>query len=115
MVSQPAARGGRAMTEEQVFLTALELANPADRRAYLEKACGGDVALRRQVEALLAAHFMPGTFLDEPVGKQLGAGSATLPASRGGAAAADEKKPREELDDLHFLQPTARPDALGRI
>src|SRR5947207_2718628 len=40
------------MTEEQVFLAALDLANPADRTAYLEKACGGDVEFRRPVEVL---------------------------------------------------------------
>jgi predicted ATPase len=65
------------MTEEQVFLAALDLTDPADRAAYLEKACGGDVAFRRQVEELLAAHFRTGAFLDVPVGKQLEAGLAT--------------------------------------
>jgi hypothetical protein len=38
--------------EVAVFATALEM--PADQRgAYLDQACGGDVALRRRVEALL--------------------------------------------------------------
>jgi eukaryotic-like serine/threonine-protein kinase len=64
------------MTEEQVFLAALDLTDPADRAAYLEKACGGDVELRRQVEEL-AAHFKTGDFLDEPLGKQLDAGWET--------------------------------------
>ena len=64
------------MTGEQVFLAVLELADPADRTVYLDKVCGGNVALRRQVEELLAAHFKPGAFLDEPVGEQLLAGSA---------------------------------------
>ena len=111
------------MTEEQVFLAALDLADPADRTAYLDKACGGDAEFRRQVEDLLAAHFKTGEFLDEPVGKQLEAGSATpindstvTPhANPGGDAVADEKKPDEEPDDLHFLQPSTRPDSLGRI
>jgi hypothetical protein len=65
------------MTEEQVFLAALNLTDPADRATYLEKACGGDVAFRRHVEELLAAHFKTGAFLDVPVGKQLEAGLAT--------------------------------------
>src|SRR5262245_56054423 len=108
------------MTEEQVFLAALELADPADRAAYLEKACGGDVEFRRQVGELLAAHFQTGAFLDEPVGEQLKADSAppsnnssvTPQATGVGDAAADEEKPGEETDDLHFLQPSTRPDAL---
>jgi formylglycine-generating enzyme required for sulfatase activity len=110
------------MTEEEVFLAALDLASPTDRAAYLEKVCGGNVELRRQVEELLAAHFKAGTFLDEPVGKQLEAGQATpihsSPAPHAnlvGDAVGDEKKPDEEHDDLHFLQPSTRPDSLGRI
>src|SRR5438067_545217 len=111
------------MTEEQVFLAALDLASPAHRSAYMQKACGGDVELRRQVEGLLAAHFRTGAFLDEPVGKQLKAGLPTLiegnvvreRANLRGDAVADEKRPDEEPDDLHFLQPSSRPDSLGRI
>jgi WD40 repeat protein/serine/threonine protein kinase len=54
------------VTEEQVFLAALELTDPAERAAYLDRTCGGDATFRRQVEALLAAHFRSGTFLDSP-------------------------------------------------
>jgi formylglycine-generating enzyme required for sulfatase activity len=112
------------MTEEQVFLAVLELADPSDRTAYLDKACGGDVEFRRQVEALLAAHFKTGAFLDEPVGRRLGAGPATpflddttdrRAGPPGGAAAGEKKKPDEDPEDLPFLQPTARPGSLGRV
>ncbi|WP_020468670.1 bifunctional serine/threonine-protein kinase/formylglycine-generating enzyme family protein [Zavarzinella formosa] len=111
------------MTEEQVFLAALDLDNPDDRTAFLEKACGGDVAFRRQVDELLAAHFKPGEFLNEPLGRQLGSGLATPVhdclvsqiANQRGGAGAGEKKPEEEHDDLQFLKPSARPDSLGRI
>ena len=62
-------------------------------------------------------------FLDEPVGKQLEVGSATpsnnnsaiLYANVGSDAVDDAKKPDEKPDDLHFLQPTTRPDSLGRM
>ncbi len=108
------------MTEEQVFLAALELANPADRIAYLNKVCGGDVEFRSQVEDLLAAHFRSGPFLDEPLGQQLAAGAATpinentlsLRGKPEGDAVADAKN---QEPDLHFLQPSARANALGRI
>jgi formylglycine-generating enzyme required for sulfatase activity len=111
------------MTEEQVFLGVLDLADPAERAAYLDKACGGDVEFRRQVEALLAAHFKTGAFLDEPVVKQLGVGSATQvnndlvtpQVKLEKDPVADATKPDEEPDELHFLQPTTRPDSLGRI
>src|SRR5438093_12813889 len=52
---------------EIVFFTALEKATPADRAAYLDEACAGDGALRRRVEALLAAHPQVGQFLERPV------------------------------------------------
>src|SRR5580658_2962430 len=50
--------------EVAVFAAALEL--PADQRgAYLDHACAGDVALRRQVEALLRVHDDAGNFFDK--------------------------------------------------
>src|SRR5262245_3089418 len=103
------------MTEEQVFLAALDLADPADRAAYLEKACGGDVELRRRVEELLAAHFKPGTFLDEPLGRQLEPGPTIRQANPPGDAAAGGQKAEEGPAELHFLRPSCRADSLGRI
>ena len=38
-----------------IFTEALERTDPVDRAAYLDGACAGDAALRRRVEALLAA------------------------------------------------------------
>jgi eukaryotic-like serine/threonine-protein kinase len=51
---------------KEVFSAALER-DPADRTAFLEEACGrGDVVVRREVEALLAAHQAPDRFLETP-------------------------------------------------
>jgi serine/threonine protein kinase len=47
-----------------IFGEALEIESPADRAAFLERACGGDAALRAGVEALLQAHQEAGRFLD---------------------------------------------------
>ena len=110
------------MTEEQVFLTALEQPTEADRNAYLDTACGGNAGFRRQVEELLAAHFRSGEFLDQPVGEQLRGGTTNdvvaetiyAPATQGDEAVASEKDQDDELD-LHFLEPGTRPDSLGRI
>jgi eukaryotic-like serine/threonine-protein kinase len=55
------------MSEETIFVTALEKATPAERAAYLESACAGDPELRRRVEALLRAHEQSGDLLDPPV------------------------------------------------
>jgi DNA-directed RNA polymerase specialized sigma24 family protein len=44
------------MDEEALFASALEKATPAEREAFLARACGADDALRRRVERLLASH-----------------------------------------------------------
>jgi serine/threonine protein kinase len=47
---------GFAMTEESIFLGALEKKDPAERAVYLDTVCGKDKALRHAVEQLLIAH-----------------------------------------------------------
>jgi WD40 repeat protein/serine/threonine protein kinase len=54
------------MTEEAIFLAALEKRTPQERAAYLDAACGGDAALRGRVEALLASDEGAGSFLLHP-------------------------------------------------
>ena len=44
-----------AARAKSLFLAASDLADPAERAAYLERECGGDAELRQRVEALLAA------------------------------------------------------------
>src|SRR5260370_38820751 len=53
------------MTEETLFHEALAK-SPAERAAFLEKACAGQPQLRAAVEALLAAHEASGSLLDRP-------------------------------------------------
>jgi serine/threonine protein kinase/tetratricopeptide (TPR) repeat protein len=50
-----------------IFNEALERDSPADRAAYLDRACAGDPALRARVEELLAVHRRAGGFLESPV------------------------------------------------
>ena len=50
-----------------VFMNALDKAEPHERKAYLEAACGDDHILRERVEELLRAHEEPGSFLQEGV------------------------------------------------
>src|SRR5262245_28226479 len=52
---------------EAVFFAALAKADPAERAAYLNEACGADSDLRRQVDRLLAAHPQVGSFLQDNV------------------------------------------------
>jgi serine/threonine protein kinase/Flp pilus assembly protein TadD len=54
------------MTERSLFLEALEIADPAERTAFLDGACAGDPHLRDRVEQLLKAHDEPGGFMERP-------------------------------------------------
>ncbi|MCI0684621.1 MAG: protein kinase [Gemmataceae bacterium] len=90
---------------EVVFFAALERATPAERAAYLDEACAGNEALRRRVEALLAAHPEVGQFLERPV-----AGAEGVAALGGVDDAATDA-----VVDLSFLAPPAEPGSLGRL
>ena len=48
---------------EALFLAAADFAAPQERAAFLDRECGGDLALRARVEALLASHDDAGDFL----------------------------------------------------
>jgi tetratricopeptide (TPR) repeat protein/serine/threonine protein kinase len=49
-----------------LFLQALDQPSPEERRAFLDRACGDDAALRAQVAALLASNEQAGSFLEKP-------------------------------------------------
>jgi eukaryotic-like serine/threonine-protein kinase len=59
---------------ETLLAAALEISGAAERRAYLDRACAGDAALRREVESLLDASAAAGAFLLRPA--DIGAGAA---------------------------------------
>jgi ankyrin repeat protein/serine/threonine protein kinase len=59
---------------ETLLAAALDISGAAERRAYLDRACGGDAALRAEVESLLAANSAAGEFLLRPAA--IGAGAA---------------------------------------
>ena len=50
--------------EKSIFLSAIEIESPAERAAYLDRACAGNAELRREVEALLRSHKAPPQLLE---------------------------------------------------
>jgi serine/threonine protein kinase/formylglycine-generating enzyme required for sulfatase activity len=104
------------VTEEQIFLAALDRPDAVARNAYLGEACGENASLRQQVEALLASHFKSGEFLDIPAAAQIhvGTGDDCAVTIQRNAMLADNQ-PVDESDSLEFLVPSTRPDSLGRI
>ena len=83
-----------AARAKSLFLTASDLADPAERAAYLERECGGDAELRARVEALLAADGSGAPVLDEDL---TGALEPTSPATLEATAAsrAETRLPSE--------------------
>jgi eukaryotic-like serine/threonine-protein kinase len=51
---------------KDIFLAAVEKANPEERAAFLREACSGNDALRHQVDGLLRRHEDAGSFLENP-------------------------------------------------
>jgi tetratricopeptide (TPR) repeat protein len=75
------------MIEESLFAAALERPTVAERRAFLDEACAGDVALRQRVERLLAAHEKTRGIVDRMAGSprspEVTAGGEHVAASMG--------------------------------
>jgi hypothetical protein len=100
------------MTEREIFLALLDLPDTVARDEYLRQHCADD-GLRKRIWMLLNAHATIGDFLSKPVVSAVREpGAATLHGSVSGSAPGHGSA-REEA--LTFLEPSTRPDALGRI
>jgi serine/threonine protein kinase len=90
-----------------LFLSALEHVDEADRLAFLDKACGDDFALRRAVEEMLAAYAKAGSFLARPA--ILDQASCGIDAGRNRAAGLPHttNEPREQTQPPAQSAPTA--------
>jgi serine/threonine protein kinase/tetratricopeptide (TPR) repeat protein len=99
-----------------IFWEALDCPSEAERRAYLDRACQGDVALRSRIEALLVAHQDVGGFLESPVGPPT-AGAATtadlVPLSEGPGTVIGPYKLLEQIGEggmgVVYMAEQARP------
>lgn len=91
-----------SLPEESLFLQALEIGSPKEQAAFLERACGTNVELRRSVEALLRHHREGSDFLESPPTEVV-------------AAAEQLTAPECEPPTLDFLSPSAEPGSLGRL
>ncbi|MCP4375915.1 MAG: protein kinase [bacterium] len=86
------------MDEEGIFLEAVDIETPAKRREFIDQACGGDIALRTELIALLRAHETAGLLENPKYVPEVGLDELL----RGKVA-------------LNFLSDSDRGDALGRL
>jgi serine/threonine protein kinase/tetratricopeptide (TPR) repeat protein len=89
---------GFIMTEETIFTEALAIDDPAKRAAFLDRACGGDAALRGRLDRLLDRHREAGSFLG---------GAAELPPSAAGptAALATDRPAGSTIGPYRLIEP----------
>lgn len=116
------------MSERDIFLAAIEIADAAKRSDFLDQQCGGDDQLRSRVESLLASHADAGSFLNHPVAR---VSNVSTPKADGTAATgvidplrADGSAASpsgivndDEIDELlaSYLSPSSRSDAMGKL
>ena len=83
--------------KERLFNAAAELAEPAERAAFLAAACGGDETLRAGIEDLLRHDVAAGSFLESPAVDP--ATIANIPS------AADSESPGTVIGPYTLLEP----------
>src|SRR5262245_16307711 len=97
------------MTGHELFAAALPIDSPTDRAAYLDRECGGDDALRKRVEALLAAYVRAGSFLNVPAVAGHRPADPAAGLTRTGPSTPGGDEP------LDFLDPSDTPGSIGRL
>src|SRR5207237_2817497 len=86
------------MNERAIFDAVLEIDDPDKRSAYLNQACGGDAKLRQQIEGLLKAQEMLGSFLASPAAGPPSGPAACLVST---ISCEPETRDRYTLTQLH--------------
>jgi hypothetical protein len=86
------------VNERELFLQALDITDPAERAAFLDRVCADHPDLRQQLEELLKAHEQAGPFLDQPhpaagvVERNVAYTSSSTPAETAGTVIAGKYK-----------------------
>lgn len=117
------------MNERDIFLAALEITDPNERRHWLDKTCGDNVTLRAAVDALFTSHEQAGSFLGTPIVQPpTQTTSLEQPPSHSEASIDDQPTLqfagyRTEENEVSadndiprgYLSPSTKPDSLGRL
>jgi eukaryotic-like serine/threonine-protein kinase len=95
------------MKERILFLRAMEIPSPEERKAFLEQACEGDAGLMARVLSLIEASSRIGTFLASD--------EAADPTGETVAGETGDWKAAASSSDLSFLNSSESPNAIGTL
>jgi tetratricopeptide (TPR) repeat protein len=95
------------VNEREIFHAVIELTDPAERLAYLEKVCAGNASMRQHVEGMLQVYPQLGTFLESPLIELDGEAS---PPARAGRYQLGKELARGGMGVVY----SARDESLGR-
>jgi formylglycine-generating enzyme required for sulfatase activity/serine/threonine protein kinase len=126
------------MSEQDIYIEAMDRQDPSDRQRYLDEACVGDSALRERVEKLIRQSDQLGSFLEHPPLEAVAVEAGALGDSNGeidatilhgdgstyddegegtslGQLMSDNQQERDDEIPLGYLQPSSEPNSLGRL
>lgn len=131
------------MTDDDIFIKAIEFPDAADRNRYLDVACDGNESQKARVASLLRAHEESSRFLTTPAmselraqvqeirdshleseqdkGSSVAAEETTIQSAelrnqqRGASEPEDDDQETVEEEFKKYLSPSTRPNWLGRL
>jgi eukaryotic-like serine/threonine-protein kinase len=106
--------GSPIVDEQTIFLTALEMTDPAERDRWLADACGRDPSLRGRVEALLESHEGASRFLERSPFSKGADRTEPFSTQRAGGNGIPLAEAPDDIP-LDFLAPSDQPGVLGML
>jgi hypothetical protein len=117
---------------QAIFLAAVDVADPVEQAAILDRECASDREMRQRVEALLVAHRESATIVDEGAGgltevaghrpdgtlafePASGQTQLSVTATQADDVAPEDRPKAGEEVSLAFLEPSTTPGSLGRL
>ncbi len=102
---------------DQLLQSALER-RPDERREFLDRACAGDEALRREVDSYIAAHEQAGGFLNNPAFEDAAKMIAEDQAAQSTLIAASDQlllAPGKTLDGRYLIERELGQGGIGQV
>lgn len=100
------------MNERDIFLAAIEIADPAERASFLDQSCDGNAELRAQVEELLKTHEAMSQFLEIPAAASASTIDRTYISN---STHGNDEDVSVETQLSQYLEPPTRSGWLGKL